>query len=173
MDAGAAAAPGQPCPGCGIVLPSVDGPTHRYMLSSPECWAVYGEVLAREYSNLAYWRSHRVTVDCYAAQHPGEPSPQSINSVCLHLMRLCATVEQELEADAAVGLMKRIAANKRDLVWLDPPPDLGAASILDVAGAATAAEHEQAVMAWARSLWTAWSPHHAQVRSWLEAFSAG
>lgn len=41
------------CFSCGGLFPDIDGPTHRYMTSSAGCWSVYGEVLAREYSNPA------------------------------------------------------------------------------------------------------------------------
>jgi len=37
------------CCGCGVVLPDAGGPTHPYMLSSPACWAAYGEVSSRAY----------------------------------------------------------------------------------------------------------------------------
>jgi hypothetical protein len=36
------------CPGCGLVLPARGGATHDYLDASPECWALYGELLARE-----------------------------------------------------------------------------------------------------------------------------
>lgn len=59
------------CIGCGALVPQVDGPTHRYMGSSPGCWHVYGEVLSREYSDRSFGALHRLTVDSYAVQHPG------------------------------------------------------------------------------------------------------
>jgi len=58
-------------------LQKADGPAHAYMLSSPGCWAAYGELLAREYSDSAYRRLHRLSVDAYALQHPGIDTPQS------------------------------------------------------------------------------------------------
>jgi Family of unknown function (DUF5946) len=51
------------CRGCGVSLPDVKGPTHAYLHSSPACWALYGEVLAREYSNPARFVVHQLTVD--------------------------------------------------------------------------------------------------------------
>jgi hypothetical protein len=70
------------------LVPDVEGPVHRYLESSPGCWRLYGEVLAREYSDLAFWAAHRLTVDSYAVQHPGRSSPQTIQSVCVHLLSL-------------------------------------------------------------------------------------
>jgi hypothetical protein len=160
-----------PCPGCGGLFPNIPGPTHRYMESSPACWATYGEVLAREYSDRAYWTTHRITVDCYAVQHPGRPSPQAIGSVSVHLIRLCATLERGLAAEAAPELMQLIAREKRQVQWLEPPADPGRVTVLDVHAATSAAEHVAAVRAWAESLWRAWSDHHGQVRSWLDAYA--
>ena len=48
------------CPGCGALLPVENGPTHPYMRSSPACWARYGEVLAREFGDPAYFASGSV-----------------------------------------------------------------------------------------------------------------
>jgi hypothetical protein len=48
-----------PCVGCGALLPNEDNPTHRYLESSPACWRLYGDVLAREYSDARY---HAVVV---------------------------------------------------------------------------------------------------------------
>jgi hypothetical protein len=63
------------------------------MESSPGCWQIYGEVLAREYSDAAFRSIHRLTVDSYAVQHPGQPTAQSIQSVCVHLKGMKLTPE--------------------------------------------------------------------------------
>ena len=64
-----------PCVGCGARVPKMDGPTHRYMEASPGCWHVYGQVLARDYTDPFLRAVHRLTTDTYAVQHPGRPSP--------------------------------------------------------------------------------------------------
>ncbi len=71
--------------GCGARVPDIAGPVHRYMESLPGCWAAYGEIIAREYGDIAFATAHSLTVDSYAIQHPGQPSPQSVQSVGLHL----------------------------------------------------------------------------------------
>lgn len=141
------------------------------MESSPGCWATYGEVLARQYSNRDYWFAHRLAVDSYAVQHPGQPSRQAIGSVALHLMRMCAALERGLNATEAPHLMKLIAKEKRNLRWLEPPADLGGITVLDVYLTPSAVEHNSMVRSWAESLWSAWSAHHLQVRDWLDAYS--
>jgi hypothetical protein len=65
---------GVACVGCGAIFEDREGPTHRYTESSPACWAAYGEVVAREYSDSSYAALHGLTVDAYAVQHPGPGS---------------------------------------------------------------------------------------------------
>lgn len=66
------------CADCGISLAPVDTAAHAYLGASPSCWALYGEVLAREYCDPAYFRAHRMTVDAYAAQHPGRAERRAV-----------------------------------------------------------------------------------------------
>lgn len=159
--------PLKPCFACGAMAPDVEGPTHRYMASSPGCWAIYGEVLAREYSNALYAKNHRLTVDAYAVQHPGQPSRQAIRSVCLHLSALCAVHEHWMPPHEATALLQRLA-DRNDYVWLEPPASLGDLTVADVHAAATPQEHLRRVEEWASSAWSAWSPHHETVRTWVE-----
>ena len=155
------------CPGCLAMFPAMDGPTHRYMESSPGCWEAYGRVLAREYGDPTYFSVHRLSVDTYAVQHPGMPSDQSIRSVGIHLVRLCLFLERGLAPERANAAMRAAAARKDLYRWLDPPPSRGAITVADVVSARTADEHAAAVRAWASSAWDAWSVHHRVVRTWL------
>lgn len=155
------------CIGCGAPFPDIDGPTHRYMESSPGCWACFGEVLAREYSDYRYARAHRLTVDAYAVQHPGRPSPQSVQSVALHLMSLCAIIEKDGDHRTATKMLKRASKQKGLFQWIEPPSSMGRLTVLDVQRASDADEHVSAVREWAASAWSAWSEHHASVRNWL------
>jgi hypothetical protein len=137
------------------------------MESSPACWAAYGEVLAREYGDPSLMATHRLGVDAYAAQHPGRPSPQSIQSVGLHLVRLCLLLEHGLEVAAANKAMLAAARRKHEMVWLQPPASLGAVTVADVWAATTAERHVAEVRRWAQSVWAAWAPHHRQLQGWL------
>lgn len=157
------------CPGCGGRYPATDGPVHRYLESSPGCWAVYGEVLAREYQQPAYFQAHKLTVDAYAVQHPGQPSAQSIQSVAVHLIRLCLLLEHGLDVERANAAMLSAARHKARYHWLTPPDSRGEITAADVHRTASAAEHIARVRAWAASAWTAWSEHHGTVRAWISA----
>jgi hypothetical protein len=152
------------CPGCGLVLDEVDGPTHPYLGASAACWALYGQLLAREFGSLRYPPWHRLTVDAYAVQHPGVLERRSIQSVGVHLISLCLVLERGTDGEAAMALLARTRARRPDLQWLDPPVPNGTVTVVDVLEAADA---EAAVRRWADDVWSAWSPHHAVVRAWL------
>ena len=147
-------------------MPDTVGPTHRYIGASPGCWAVFGDVLAREYSDMRYAQAHRLTVDTYAAQHPGTPSPQSIQSVAIHLISLHLIFDRGYDHPRATKAIQQAAGRKAAYRWLEPPAFLGPITVLDVHGVEDAAEYAQRVEQWARSVWAAWAPHHATVREW-------
>jgi hypothetical protein len=157
------------CVGCGGLVPQMDGPTHRYMESSPGCWHVYGKVLSREYSDPAFGALHRLTVDSYAVQHPGRPGPQAIQSVCVHLISLYLVLERGLAVGYATRVIGEAARTKERLFWLTPPKSLGDITVSDVADVADPVGHEKRVRAWAEAAWSAWAEHHATVRAWVPA----
>lgn len=154
------------CIGCGGLVAEVEGPVHRYLEASPGCWRVYGEVLAREYSDLAFWAVHRLTVDSYAVQHPGQRSPQTIQSVCVHLLSLYLVLERGADPEFVTRAMQAMVRQKDRFAWLTPPSSRGRITVADITAASTPAEHGQRVRAWAESAWSAWAPHHEIVRGW-------
>lgn len=157
------------CPGCGGLFENSNGPTHAYLESSPGCWEVFGKVLAREYSDPAYFRVHRLTVDAYAVQHPGHPCAQSIQSVAIHLISLCLVFEHGIDPQRATRAMQTAAKEKSRFIWLTPPATPGAITVADLSAATDAETHCQRVRAWAAGAWRAWSAQHATIRSWLPA----
>lgn len=162
----------QMCPGCGALIPPITGPAHRYMGASPGCWARFGAVLAREYSDPAYAGVHRLTVDAYAAQHPGKPSPRSIQSVAVHLLGLYWALEKRLplaEVTQRIGRAVREGKRSARFHWLDPPFPLGDITVLEVVEAQSPQAHAERVKKWANAVWRAWVPHHDQIRKWAAA----
>jgi len=155
------------CVGCNGLFPDIDGPIHRYMKSSSGCWAAFGEVLVREYSDPNYYPVHRLTVDAYAVQHPGTQSRQNINSVGAHLIRLCLFIEKGLLEEHANDAMLKATRNKQIFQWLEPPTSLGSLTVADILKTKTAVEHTKAVREWANEAWDAWSPYHDTIRMWI------
>jgi hypothetical protein len=152
------------CPGCGVRLPAIEGPVHRYMHSSPACWHAFGIVLAREYEDRAYFAVHNLTVDAYAVQHPGDASPQALQSVGLHLMRLHLQLELGVAPAQVLALTREAVKDKGRFARLSRPGFMGDVTVVDVVAARNAAEHGQAVHAWAHAAWQAWAHHHDAVR---------
>lgn len=161
--------PLQPCPGCAGLFPPTDAPTHAYIGASPGCWAVYCEVLGREYGEQRNPRWHRHTVDAYAASHPGVESRRSIQSVAGHLIALHLLIDRGLEPSFVIKAIGAAVRSAPTFHWLEPPSFAGAMNILDIAATTTTQQHERAVYAWAESVWRAWQPHHATVRAWADA----
>ncbi len=154
------------CPGCGVVLDEFDGPTHPYIGASPACWAVYGDVLGREYGEFGYPEIHRLTVDAYAAQHPGMESRRASQSVAIHLIALHLRFDEGMSASEILRAIRTTVARGKSYEWLTPPSYADALTIVDVRGAADLEEHVSRVEAWGRSVWDAWATHHETVQRW-------
>ena len=155
------------CPGCGGIFPKITGPRHPYMESSPGCWAAYGEILARQYTDPLFSSVLQLTVDAYAAQHPGRPSPQSIQSVNRHLISLCLTIEGRMPPDRADAVIQQTEKLKGRFIWLDPPWPRGEMTVANLGGIADPARHINLARAWAEQVWQAWSAHHTAVYGWI------
>lgn len=158
-----------PCPGCGGLFPQSTGPVHRYMESSPGCWATYGRVMALEYTEPALSDVHRLSVDAYAAQHPGQPSSQSMKSVGVHLIRLFLTIERGFDVRESNRIMVAVSKVKHRFGWLEPPSSLGDLNVNHVVHAASTDDHRAAVREWSHSVWSAWEPHHATIEEWAQS----
>ncbi len=111
------------------------------MRSSPGCWSAFGELLAREFSDPAYFALHQVTVDSYAASHPGNPERRAIQAMALHLMTLQLVVEGGADASLGPVLHKRMVHRLPELWWLEPPVLHGRMTTADVLRGTGAEEH--------------------------------
>jgi hypothetical protein len=135
------------------------------MASSPACWAAFNAVMAREYSDPDLMAVHRLSVDAWAVQHPGDGSRRAIQSVGLHLARLMIQIEQGLEGEAANAAMLRFATRKASLPEL-PPREPYAFTVADVVHAIEPEAHRLAVRGWATAVWADWSDQHDFIRRW-------
>lgn len=155
------------CPGCGGAFEAVTGPVHSYMESSPACWAAFGGILDAEYSNPRLMQVHRLSVDSFAVQHPGDGSRRAIQSVGLHLARLYIQLEHDASPDECNAFMLRAAARKAELPLL-PAPAAFETTTSDVAPLAGSGEHEDAVRMWALSAWQSYAHVHDFIEGWAE-----
>lgn len=161
------------CPACHTNVPVVPGgPTHRYIGASPGCWALYTALLAREFAAFD-GRVHQLSVDTYAAQHPGPPSPQAIQSVCTHLVALCLSLEHGFGVEDLRPLMGDLSRGRWFAPrWLEPPTPPWPMTIVALLDADSPGAHGERVRTWVSATWSAWEPHHGQVREWARAVIA-
>jgi hypothetical protein len=156
------------CPGCKASLEPVDGPTHRYIGASPACWQIYTTLEAGGYAIVGRDKYGSLLVDAYAAQHPGDDSPQSRQSVAVHLVTLWAILRAGADVDKAIDIRVRaVSVGKRTggFQWLRPAPEsypltvaslastepIDAASIDLLVGGVLGSwsiEHEQTIKGW-------------------------
>jgi len=124
---------------------------------------LYGQVLAKEYGEYNYpEHTHRLTVDTYAIQHPGQPGKQSIQSVNLHLISLYFVLIKGLNGREATKIIGKVLEGNRKFEWLEPPVPNGRITVADVLKAANQEEHEKAVEKWAADVFGCWYSKHGQ-----------
>ena len=158
------------CSGCGAVVPDVSGPVHAYMHAAPGCWALY--------CGLEDWKASLAAdhdaptliqhlVDSYAVQHAANPDRRNRQSVAVHLMSLCASLEQGIPGARLRHMIGTWTG--REYPLLVPRPDAYRLTVRDLADAQ---DRPGLVADMARAAWTAWSAHHDQIRAWLAAATA-
>lgn len=152
---------------CGASVPDTEGVVceHTYMPQSPGCWKLYTNVLEKEYGEWKYPDIHRLTVDCYAAQHPTkEPNQKSAQSVSVHLLGIYLYLEKKVPSKDITKIIGEVVKkNKGNFKWLKPPTNLGEITISDVTHARSLEEHNEIVKKWADSIWKAWKEYHGDI----------
>jgi hypothetical protein len=69
-------------------------------------------------------------IDAYAVQHPGQPSPQAIQSVVVHLLTLYGVFVAGVAIDKTAWIRQRALRKRREdkrdrMGWLSPPSFAG------------------------------------------------
>ena len=119
--------------------------------------------MAKEYGEYGYPElTHRLTVDTYAIQHPGQPSRKSIQSVNVHLISLYFIFKKGFDGRMATLKMNEVLAKDLKLEWLEPPEPNGQITVIDIANAKGKAEHERQVRGWAENVWGHWYTRHSK-----------
>lgn len=143
------------------------------MPSSPGCWRAFGELQADEYRRFGYPPTHRVVVDAYMAQHPGDGSDRrDRQSVFAHLAGLCAVLELDVYPPDATDLLRRVLRGRDDFPVLRRAEGPGALTLLHVVDAADVDDHRERAREWAQAVWDAWAEHHGLIRAAVEAARA-
>jgi hypothetical protein len=144
------------CPDCGAAAGGRAG-----------CQALWDEIAARAYTDLAYAATRDLAFDAYCMQHPGTYCV-SAKSYAAHLTRLCCGVEYggDPQVYAAINrwLNGRVALEKPEVLR-----ERGSLTVASLQGARDADEHRQLVQAWAKDVWEAYSSQHDLARGWVRS----
>lgn len=155
------------CPACGYEGEH-SGPTHAYMSPSAACWARYGEVLAREYSDREYWKAHRLLTDAYCGQHSISDDRRARQSLYIHMAALMLHFEDHLAPDLIVEFLRKAAKSGHDFPHLAMPEPSLSVGIDSIFEAGSSEEHRAAVISYARAVFEVWTPHHGKFRALIE-----
>ena len=149
------------CPACGLAVPG----------GRTGCEELFHEVIAREFGDYRFFRVHRLTVDAYSLQHP-EQYMRSSKSFAAHLTGMCAALEYDDARAINRAVQQWLSANPAVRKPPHLPDQRGDLTVAHVHAAATPEEHAARVRQWARSVWAAWSDHHALARQLIAAADA-
>lgn len=142
----------------------MSGPVHKYVPSAPGCWQVFGQVQADESLRFGYPPAHRIVVDAYMAQHPGDGSDRrDRQSVFAHLAGLYAVLELDMEPRRATEILRCVLEGQDDFPVLTRPDGPGELTVLHVIDVMDPSDYERRARAWAGAVWRAWEPHHALI----------
>jgi hypothetical protein len=168
-----------PCPGCRTLLPPSDGPTHRYIGASPACWAIYAALQSGGEPPLTPAPANALLVDAYAAQHPGVPSPQAIQSVAVHLLTLHGVFAHGISVEQALwlrraALQERSGSRLNRYPWLEPPAFSGSLSVASIVAEPTPAARTAAVARYVEAVYQRWyAAHGTTLAVWYARFIDG
>jgi hypothetical protein len=159
------------CRECGAQVVDVRTPVHAYVPSAPGCWQLFGEVQADEMQRFGYPAAHRLVVDAYMAQHPGDGADRRARqSTCVHLIGLCAVIERGLDGSHATQALRDAVRGRPDYPVLRRDDGPGELNVLHMVGAVDADDYARRAREWAVSVWDSWRSAHGMVRLWLEGY---
>jgi len=157
------------CVECGAQTPSSTGPRHAYLPASAGCWALFGEVQADELNRFGYPPAHRLVVDTYGAQHPGDGKDRRARqSVFVHLVGVCAVLERGADAKRATQALRRALSGRPDFPVLARVGGPGELTIVSLRGASDLDDYTTRATRWAHSVWASWAEYHPQIREWMD-----
>jgi hypothetical protein len=156
------------CPGCGLRHEDLGLPAPRGLAATGECRAESGTVLAAFYGDPELLHQRQYVVDAYAALHPDPTTRVGVQTTALCLMTMDLYLEcGQPVADGSAMHQEMMRTHPQVFRPLDPPSHEGVPThrlLLD----APHDRYGELGRPWARAVWGAWAPHHAQIRAWNE-----
>jgi hypothetical protein len=114
--------------------------------------------------------------DAYAAQHPGVPGEQAIQSVAVHLLTLYGVLVWGVRPENALWIRRRALrergrARRGRYQWLEPPSFAGSLTVADIARATTPQERADVARCYVEAVWSLWAhQHEKRIVTWYEEF---
>lgn len=144
-----------PCAGCG------------WQGGGPACRARFEEAIARDFSDPAFFATHRMLVDVYSLQHPDDFCA-SAKSLAAHLVGLCLILERGTSAAEGAPFLRRWLDGPASLVKPALPADRGKMVLADLDGIEAPNAWRSAVQSWGEQVWEAYADLHAVARRWAD-----
>lgn len=152
------------CPQCGAVVLDIEGPVHKYVPAAAGCWKTFGEVQADELARFGYPPAHRLVVDAYMAQHPGDGSNRhERQSVFAHLCGLYARLELDVPPARATEILRRVVSGRDDFPVLRRDGGPGRPTVLHMIGARDVDDYDRRAREWGEAVWRSWARHHREI----------
>ncbi|GIK76010.1 MAG: hypothetical protein BroJett021_49980 [Chloroflexota bacterium] len=165
------------CPDCGAWLPPAsEGAIHRYIGASPACWAIFSALVNAGEPPLAPHPLIALLPDAYAAQHPGVPSAQAVQSVAVHLLTLYGVLECNVAPEQTLWIRQRAvrgAAIERHVrfVWLTPPDFAGSPTVADITAKELPAARTEQAIHYIEAVWNLWAQRHQPtIAAWYQRY---
>jgi hypothetical protein len=136
------------------------------------CRQRFDQLIARDFSDALYFRTHRLFVDTYCLQHPDQFC-RSAKSLAAHLVGLCWILE--CNASPAVGpkQLHHWLNGPRQLDKPGLPSSYGQRTIGNLPVDADPRAWGEVVWTWAEETWRAYSELHPLARDWLARAARG
>ena len=150
------------CSGCGWMIDR----------GTEGCRARFNDILARDFSDARFFRTHRLLVDTYCLQHPDEYCASG-KSLAAHLAGLCAILENGASKAAGPPSLHKWLSGPRQLSKPPLPPTRGAMTFGDLPDTDDPVRWSAALQEWAESTWAAYACVHDTAREWLRRSDEG
>ena len=131
------------------------------------CQAMFDELTAQAYADVAYASVRDLALDAYCMQHL-ESYCRSAKSYAAHLTRLCCGVEYDGNPRVYAAIQHWLNGAAK----IEKPrvlSQLGSMTVVVVHKAHNAEEHIRLVRAWAANVWAAYRSQHDLAQAWITA----
>ena len=153
------------CPGCGLILPSVEEQLDDRYNASSACRQLYGELTAYTLSLRDADFIQQFAVDTYAAQHAGAVvKPIGITFALVGLYLACEHHYTGRQVQKAHMLLAR---TPKQWPRFRLPEAKASLTVLDVLNAPEQ-ERNDMLREWAKAVWSSWESEHTKVAEFVQ-----